>query len=98
MDGAGSGISVPQLGEQLAFATDRFQVTPWLPPGPDTVAVILIGAEPTATNANVLLRLTTRGVPPPLDWEPPPHETTIRLVKIETTMDAGRFMATFTIE
>jgi|SRR5215471_6737576 len=96
VDGAGAGFNVPHPGEQLAFAMDNCQLTPWSPPEPVTVAVIVTGSAPADMNANVSVRLTTTGPVP--DFEPDPQEAKINIVTAEKTANKIRFMATFTIE
>jgi hypothetical protein len=60
------------------------------------VAVIVIGAVPAPTKANVLLRLTTT---PPVDFGPDdPHETEPNIAATHKTANTNLFMAAFKIE
>jgi hypothetical protein len=52
-------LSVPQAGEHEVFATDKFQLTPWLPEAPETDAVKVTGAPPIAMVAKLPLTWTT---------------------------------------
>ncbi|GAC1635120.1 MAG: hypothetical protein NVS9B14_11960 [Candidatus Acidiferrum sp.] len=93
VEGAGAGFRVPQLGAQLVFAIDNSQLTPWSPPGPLTLAVIVTASEPADTIANVSVKLTTTGPLP--DFDPDPHEARPRITTIVNAANAIRFMATF---
>lgn len=97
IDGAGAGCSVPQPGEQFVLAIDKFQFTPCSLPGPLTDAAIVTDDDPAPTNVNVLVRFTTTGAP--LEFELDfPHAAQSKLVPINNTSSANRFMPAFTIE
>lgn len=84
-------LSVPQAGEHEVFATDKFQLTPWLPEVPETVALTVTGAPPIAMVAKLPLTLTT--IPEgEVEADEEPHPAHQKKIERHSSAERERFI------